>query len=418
MTTNPRRSLVPGIQFATSAIEGFVLSTVVLHATLALGIAPTAIGVVLAGAAGAAMISAVPLGALIDRLGVGRAAALLALISALGLVGCACAESLPGLAAAAVVFGIGQSMSAAARQALAVAHISPEDRLTIRATMHMLLNAGIGVGTAIGAAAVAFGPGAATRIGYGAGAAALVVTALMLRGEDRRQSQTARRRGGEPRPDRPRTVERPGIMVALRDRRFATALVLATVVQLTMPVLSVILPVWVVIHTGAPIWLAAVVLTVNTSLVIVGQRRWASRLTTVSSTVRTAVAAAAALGTAAVLFAVSDALPTPGAFSAAVVTGAVALTIGEVGAGLAIWRVALDEVPAAAEGRYQAAYSMSTSAARIIGPACVLPLILAFGGIAWVEVGAALSAGALGIAWLAGRPLSSVPTSRRSTRQG
>ncbi len=401
MRINPDRRLVGALQFGTATVEGVVLSTIVLQVTLEIGLPPSAIGLILALGAAASLVLAVPLGDLADRLGLSRAAALFAAVAAVAVAGYAITDSAAGFAVATVAFGIAQSTSAAARQALAVDGATAENRLAIRAGMNMLLNAGIGLGTVLGAVLAATGLGPTARLAYGIGAGVMVLTALA--------SLALRRTGGAPR--------RPGLagsLVALRDRRFAAATGFAAAIQLTMPVLSVILPVWVLEHTAAPIWLSGVALALNTVLVIFGQRPYAARVTTARATARTAIIAAAGLGVAGSLLAVSGGVASPLVTVILVLAAIVALTIGEICGGIATWRVALDHVPAGAEGRYQAAFSMSTSAARIVGPAVALPLVIMLGPAGWLILTAVMAAACLGIAALA-QPAQTRPLASNAT---
>lgn len=391
MSITSDRRLVGALQFGTATVEGVVLSTIVLQVALELELPGPAIGLVLAFGAAASLFLAVPLGGLADRLGLSRAAALFAALAAVAVGGYAVTDSPAGFAAAAVVFGIAQSTSAAARQALAVDGAAPGDRLTIRATMNLLLNAGIGVGTVLGAVLAATGLGPTTRIAYGIGAVIMVLTAI--------GALTL------PRPTRPtRRTGVAGALIAFRDRRFAAATGLAAAIQLTMPVLSVILPLWVLEQTAAPIWLSGAALGLNTILVIIGQRPYAARVRTTRATVRTALIAAAGLGVAGALLAVSGAVRTPVAVVVLILAAIVALTVGEVCGGIATWRVALDDVPDGAEGRYQAAFSMSTSVARIVGPAVALPLVIMLGPAGWLILTAVMAAACLGVAGLAQAP--------------
>ncbi|MFC7625016.1 MFS transporter [Microlunatus sp. GCM10028923] len=403
MRSTANRRLVGALQVGTATVEGVVLSTIVLQVALELDLAAPLIGLILALGAASSLILAVPLGDLADRLGLSRAAALFAGIAAVAVAGYAITDSAAGFAVAAIAFGIAQSTSAAARQALAVDGAAAADRLTIRATMNLLLNAGIGLGTVLGAVLAASGLGPTTRIAYGVGAVIMVLTAagaLALR----RPVRPVRRSGWV------------GTLIALRDRRFAAATGFAAAIQLTMPVLSVILPIWVLQQTAAPIWLSGVALGLNTLLVIIGQRPYAARVRTHRATVRTALIAAGGLGVAGALLAVSGAVRSPLAVVVLILAGIVALTVGEVCGGIATWRVALDHVPDGAEGRYQAAFSMSTSAARIVGPAVALPLVIMLGPAGWLILTAVMAAACLGIAALAQAPITRSATPRGAVR--
>ncbi|GAB3755503.1 MFS transporter [Microlunatus parietis] len=400
--------MIGALQFGTATVEGVVLSTIVLQVALELDLPAPLIGMILALGAVTSLVFAVPLGDLADRLGLGRAAALFAALAALAVAGYAVTDSAAGFAAAAIAFGVAQSTSAAARQALAVDGAVPADRLAIRATMNLLLNAGIGLGTVLGAVLAASGLGPTTRIAYGIGAVIMVLTAVSAL-TLRRPARAARRGGWAE------------TMIALRDRRFAAATGFAAAIQLTMPVLSVILPIWVLEQTAAPIWLPGVALGLNTILVIIGQRPYAARVRTTRATVRTALIAAGGLGVAGVLLAGSGAVPSPSLVVVLILAGIVALTVGEVCGGIATWRVALDHVPDWAEGRYQAAFSMSTSAARIVGPAAALPLVIMLGPVGWLILTAVMAAACFGIAALAQAPAlrdAAAPISEAATPRG
>lgn len=400
-----------GLQTAAAVVDGVALSTVVIHATVALAISPAAISAMLAGAAAAALVVAPLSGGLMDRLGLRRAAAIGALLTAGALVGYATATAPAGLAVAIAVFMSAQAVSGAARQGLAVAGIPESERLQVRAAMHTRLNAGLGVGTLLGVLLLAGGD-SGLRSGYlVAAAVSLAAGGLVLHwaAPARASAAAADQRAAD------QVHPTSGVLLALRDRRFARVLALAVVLQLTMPILSVLLPVWVIRSTSAPVWTAALALSVNTMLVIVGQRWWSRRLRTDHDTVRSLRwAAFGVLVMGSALAIASSAGPT-GAM-VLVVGAVVGLTLGEVAGGSAVWRVALDRVPAGAEGRYQAAYSMSSSAARIVGPLVALPLVIAAPRVGWLVLAAAMGVAVLAVGGLVRprrtRSLSAVSASR------
>lgn len=120
----------------------------------------------------------------------------------------------------------------------------------------------------------------------------------------------------------------------MRDRSFAGAVGLACLVQLTMPILSLLLPVWV-LRSGAPVWTAGVALAVNTVLVILVQRGWAARLVDARASALSALIAAAAMVAAGLLLAPLPHTDTTAAAVALVTAAVVALTAGEVSGGAA-----------------------------------------------------------------------------------
>lgn len=358
------------VQFTAATVDGLVLSSITVHALLRLRLPAGTVGVVLAVAAAVAVLAAPLCGAVADRVGLARAGAGYAVLSAAALAGYAATRSLAGFAVAAVVFVTAQAAAGSVRHAIAVAGVHGTDRTRLRAGMHTVLNAGFGCGTVLGVTVLASTTDTVFSAAYVLGAALALLTAA------------ATLRLAVPGP----TARNPGASspwVALRDRPFAGAVALACLVQLTMPILSLLLPVWV-LRSAAPAWTAGAALAVNTALVILVQRAWAARLVDARTTALSASIAAGALVAAGLLLAV---LPHTGSALAAIavaVAAVVFLTTGEVSGGAAVWQLALQHVHPAAEGRYQSAFSMSASGARVLGPLAALPLILHAGSTGWV----------------------------------
>jgi MFS family permease len=382
-------TIVNAVQVVTSAVEGVALSTIVVHATTHLGLATGAVGTVLAVAGTAALGSAVPLGALADRIGLRTAATIYCLGAAAALAGYALADSLLGYAFAATCFAISQAASRSIRQALAVSDAAPAARLRIRARMHTLLNVGFGLGTMIGGLIAVVGTDRGFRMAYGVAACVAALTAIATIAVPR--TTTAHGSG------------RRGVLIALRDRRFANATFLAAIIQLTMPVLTVMLPVWVLSYTSGPRWVPSAALALNTAIVIGAQTPWAARVVTPVSAARSARLAAGTLLVSCILMGAAAADLGPTYAAAVVVVAVVFLTIGEVSGGAATWFVALQDVPPAMEGQYQSAFSMSSSAARIVGSAVVLPLMTCFVVGGWMILGAAMAAAGMAVSALATR---------------
>jgi hypothetical protein len=387
MTATVRAILPRGlglVQFAAAAVDGLVLSSIAVHALVRLQLGAGTVGAVLAAAAAVAVVAAPVSGAVADRVGLPLAGAGYATLSAVALVAYAATRSLAGFAVAAVVFVTAQAASGSVRHAIAVAGVAGADRTRLRAAMHTALNAGFGCGTVLGVAVLASAADRVFSVAYALGAVLCLVTA----GATLRLRVPGRSAGPVP------TL---GAWVALRDRPFAGAVALACLVQLTMPILSLLLPVWV-LRSAAPAWTAGAALAVNTVLVIGTQRGWAARLVDGRTTARSAHLAAGAVVTAGLLLAALPRADSAGPAVALVVAAVVALTAGEVGGGAAVWQVALRHVDAAAEGRYQSAFSMSAGGARVLGPLVALPLVLHAGPGGWVLLTAVMGAACVAVA--------------------
>ena len=372
------------VQFAAAAVDGLVLSSVTVHALVRLQLSAATVGLVLAVAAAVALTAAPLYGAFADRLGLRRAGAGYAAAAAAALVGYAATRSLTGFAASAVVFVTVQAAAGSVRHALAVAGVRGGDRTRLRARMHTAVNAGLGCGTVLGVGVLAGATDTVFTIAYALGAVlSLVVAGATLRLPVAHSTAPPSRTAG--------------VWLALRDRPFAGAVALACLVQLTMPILSLLLPVWV-LRSAAPAWTAGAALAVNTVLVITVQRGWAARLVDARTTALSALVAAASVVAAGLLLAALPSVDAPVPAVALVIAAVVALTVGEIGGGAAVWQVALQDVDATAEGRYQSAFSMSASGARILGPLVALPLVLHAGPAGWALLTLVMGAACLLVA--------------------
>src|SRR5438067_2329107 len=72
-------------------------------------------------------------------------------------------------------------------------------------------------------------------------------------------------------------------LAVLRDRPYALVSFLNMIMLLYMPMLSLILPLWIVQHTHAPRWMVAALLVLNTVAVVLFQVRVARRVTGLAS---------------------------------------------------------------------------------------------------------------------------------------
>ncbi|TDP89895.1 MFS transporter [Labedaea rhizosphaerae] len=377
------------VQAVSSVADGALLTTVVLYFSQVVGLAENAIGVVLAVAASVALALAAPLGRLADTVGLRRMAVVYSLALAAALAVYTFAHSLWTYAAAAIVFTVARAGVAATIQAVVAAQHTPADRVMARARLQSLLNAGFGIGSVVGAVVLAVNKPALFVLVFAGAAAAALTCARMFRKVPVERVAPARR---------------PLRSSALHDRRLVTVTALTSVLLLTTPILSVLLPLWLLTRSSAPGWVAAVAFGLNTLLVFALQSPWSARVRTDASASRSALLAGAAIGVACVVFAL---MPYGGPVTATVLAlvGVAVLTVGEVATGPAAWHLALRDTPADRQGEYQSVFGMCFSVARITGPLLALPLITALGSAGWLVVAAAVLAAAGGLA-LVGTPIT------------
>lgn len=387
-------------QLIGSTTDGMVLATAVLYFATDVGLGEAAVGAVLAVAAGCALLASVPVGLLAARIGLRRTGVALSAVSAAALAGYAVADGLPAYAAGAICFAVGQAGTTVVRQAVVATRTAPEQRVRARGTLHTLLNAGMGLGTAGGTVLLAVHSTAGYVGSYLVGAVTVLGCAALFAGLPADRDAVAA------------AVRRPGT-VALRDRPFVQVTALFAVVQLTMPVLSVLLPLWVVPRTGAPAWAAGAALALNTVLVVAFQTPWAARVRDAASATRSGVVAAAALLAACLLIGLAGV--DGGASAALVLAGAALLTVGEIGAGAMTWWVAFERVPEPVQAQYQGVFGMAASLARIVGPTAGIALVTGAGPVGWAVLGTAMAAACLAVALRARRAGATGSTAPGST---
>lgn len=372
-------------QGVAAVVDGAVLATAAVHFVRDVGLPTTVVGSALALGAGCALVLAAPLGVLADRTGLRRAGAAYSSLVAMALAGLALAGTAGAYTAAAMVLGIAQAGLASARHALAAAVVGPGARVRARAQLHAVLNAGLGAGALLGSLVLTLGTGATARAVFACGAVvALGCGVLLLR-------LPAEGEGAPP------PVPGPPPRTALLDERLVVVTLLTAVVQLCMPVLSVILPLWLATRTSAPPWVPGVALGLNTVLVLAAQTRWSARVHDDASAARSAVLAALGLLVAGTLLS-TTAGAAPMLAATLALVGVVALTTGEVAAGPAAWHLALRHAPPGREAQYQAVFGMASSLARIVGSTAALAAVLAGGRAGWVGLGVVTAAAAGGLA--------------------
>ena len=369
-------------QLSTAVGDGAVLTTATLFFAVIRGFGEGVVGPALGGGALLGLVLSVPLGRLADRIGLARAAAGFSVVAAAAMVLFAVAET-PGMyVAGALCWGVAQANLLPLRQALAASQVPLEGRIRLRAILHTLLNVGMGLGAAWGAVAIALDLRAVFVATFIVHAAICLVTGSVY-------AILHSSRG---------IATLPGTeSVAWRDRRLLALTALAGMLQFSIPILGVLTPIWVVTRTSAPEWLPAVALTMNMLVVVAVQLRWATWVNSASRARASALIAAGAAVLACVTLGLAPALGGAGA-SVAVLVGILLITATEVTAGAASWFRLTQLSPVGRQGEFQAVFSTSTTLARIVGPAVLLPVVIAVGLPAWAALGLVIAGAASGLA--------------------
>jgi MFS family permease len=378
-----------------------------LYFTRIAGLSPgeVGLGLTLAWAVGA--VAGVPLGHLADRRGTRGTAALLAVLTGCSVSLFTVVHSFPAFAVAAVCYASCQSGLEAARLALMAGLVEPSERTAVRAYLKAVANAGLALGAAAGGLALHFDTRAAYLTVFVLDALSFVLAGRLLR--------------RLPAPARPAHEAGAGRLEVLRDRPYAVVTLLNTVMLLYMPLLSLVLPLWIVRRTGAPAWLASALLVLNTASVLLFQVRLARGVTGLPGAIRSVRLAGLVMFAACAVFALSSGA-SAWAAAGVLLCGAALQALGEMVLGAGSWEIGFGLAPDGRQGQYQGFYGSGIAVARMIGPLLLTTLVISWGVPGWLTLGALFLAAALALGpatrWAATHrptpPSTPTPTPTRS----
>ncbi|MGH8876840.1 MAG: MFS transporter [Stackebrandtia sp.] len=369
--TGPARTLALA-QLVAAIGDGAFYVTSALFFTRVVGLSAAEVGAGLTLGWAVGTLAGVPLGHLADRRGPREIAILLAAVTAVAVAGFGFARSLPVFLVVICLYTCSQCGLLAARQALLAGVVAEAERTRVRAHLQSTLNAGIAVGAAMGGVALYFDTPTAYLTALALDSAAFAVSALVLR---RVPTVDAA----------PRTVHRPRLEV-LRDRRYVLLAVLNAVLLLNMPLLSLIIPLWIVEQTAAPRWTAAVILVLNTLGVVVFQVRLSRGVTGLATAARQIRRCGVLLLAACAVYALSADV-SAWASVAVLAVAALLQVFGEMLLAPGAWEASFALAPSGRHGQYQGFFGAGVSVARMLGPIALTTLILGWGSPGWLVLG-------------------------------
>ncbi|AHH95267.1 MFS transporter [Kutzneria albida] len=360
-------------QLTNSVGDGAYYVCSALYFTLVVGLSPEQVGLGLTLAWAVGSVAGVALGHLADRLGPRGVAVLLAVATSLAVGSFLFVRSFEMFLPMACVYASCQCGLAAARQALLAGLVAGEARTEIRAHMQSTTNAGLAVGAAIGGLALHLGTREAFLAAFAIDATSFALAALVIR----RLPVV---------PPAPKVAGEPAIAV-LRDRPYAVITLLNTVLLLNMPLLSLIIPLWIVQRTQAPTWMVSSLLVLNTLSVVLFQVRVARRVRGLGSASRLLRRAGAVMFLACLVFALSSVGTSPWTAAAALLVGGGLQVVGEMVQASASWQISFTLAPADKQGQYQGFFGSGVAIARMLGPLLLTTVVLTWGVPGWLLLG-------------------------------
>ncbi|MEW2131566.1 MFS transporter [Streptomyces sp. NPDC005435] len=402
----PARTLALA-QLTNSVGDGAYYVCSVLYFSRIVGLSPTRIGAALTLGWALGAVAGVPLGHLADRRGPRGIAILMSVATGLAVGSFLFVRSYPAFLAAVCAYTCCQCGLGAARQALLAGLVEPARRTETRAYLQSTVNAGLALGAALGGIALRLDTEASYLTALAAdGASFLLAAAVLARLRPPTGIPVATGQDG------------PSLSV-LRDRPYALVSLLNMVMLLYMPLLSVVLPLWIVERTEAPSWTVSALLVVNTVGVVLFQVRMAGRVTDLSSASRAIRHAGLVLLAACGCFALSATGTTAWTAGLVLLAAACVQVLGEMLLGSGSWEIGFALAPPDKQGQYQGFYGAGTAVARLIGPLLLTTLVLSGGTLGWLLLGALfLTAGlAMGpaVRWASGRGAAGVVSGATET---
>ncbi|WP_163510682.1 MFS transporter [Fodinicola acaciae] len=369
----PPRQLAQA-QLTNSIGDGAYYVSSALYFTLFIGLSPTEVGLGLTLGWAVGSVLGVPLGHLADRRGPRGVAVLLAVATGVAVASFLVVRSFLPFMLAACLYSICQCGLGAARQALLAGLVDRGKRTEVRAYLQSTVNAGLAVGAAIGGLALAIDTRPAFLAVFAVDAASFLLSALML----------LRLPTVPPTPAAP--AGEPALAV-LRDKPYALITLLNTVMLFYMPLLSLVIPLWLVQRTAAPHWMVSALLVLNTLSVVLFQVRVAKRVTSLDSAARLVRLAGVAMLAACAVFAFSGAGSSAWLAGIVLLAGAILQVVGEMMLGAGSWEISFDLAPAGKQGQYQGFFGTGTAIARMAGPLVLTTLIIGWGTPGWIVLG-------------------------------
>jgi hypothetical protein len=263
----------------------------------------------------------------------------------------------------------------AARAALMGRFGQGEDRVRVRAYQRAVTNFGMSFGIVLSGVGLALD----TRSAYvamvlGNALTFVVAAAFVLR-----------------LPPMPPIAPAPGerrasMTVVLRDRRYLLAALLNGLFAIHFIIQSVGLPLWVVYHTRAPRWWVAVLLVINTIMVISLQVRTSRGSGDLVQAARVFRRSGVLIAVACVLYSFASGVD-PFFACTVLVLAIVAHTLGELFSSGASWGIGYGMAREDLQGQYQGAFSLGWGLSGIVGPSLVVAIAISLGRLGWLILG-------------------------------
>ncbi len=373
----PLRTLAKST-LANTIGSGLFFTIEVIYFTRSVGLSVHLVAVGLGIAAAAGLLVSVPVGHLADRWGPRELNAATCVGEGLAMAAFSLVHSFGGFVLVSVVGGMLSNATGSVRGAMMSRFGVGDERVRVRAFQRAVANFGIAIGMLFAGVALAYD----TRAGYLAmilgNALTFFVAAFFI----------MRLPAMPPLPLIDGSSREP-MTVVLKDHRYLLASALNGLFSIHIAVQSVGIPLWVIDHTRAPRWWVAVLLVVNTMMVVTLQVRFSRGSGDVVRAARAFRRSGLLIGLGFLCYAAAEGANAVVA-CAVLVLGMIFHTLGELYSSGASWGIGFGMAREDLQGQYQGAYALGRSISGILAPLIVISTAVTLGRPGWVILAAGL----------------------------
>ncbi len=357
--------------------RGMFITVSMVYLSRFVGLTTTEIGIALTAGAVVGLMSGPIAGYVADWLGPRRVTTVLAVLEGAAIIAYTQMQTFATVAVLTCLVACFEAGAFPARNALLAGAVAPDQRVRARSQLRVVTNVGWAVGAGIASLALHAGE-RGTYVLLIALCGALCVTAGLI------ISAVPLRHGVES------TTQRVRWTVG-RDRPYLVLAGLNGLLYLSNGVLTVAVPLWTIGHTSLPTATVALLIVLNTVIVVLFQIRVGRTVTDARSACRAQLLAGVFLLAACVLYGVAAGRPDWFALTALVVA-TLTHTVAEMLFGAASWHLSHDLAPDDAQGQYQGVFGMAMSVSDVAAPIVFAVVLLGWGLPGWLSLGLVFAA--------------------------
>ncbi len=399
--------------------RGVFFAITVLYFTQILGLTGTEAALVLAMASGTGVLASLLGGWLADRWSARRMTFAFEALGGALLVAYAFAGDFISALIIACTSNFFDTLGHSSRSAIIARGFTADKRVFTRAVLRTVTNVAIAVGAGIAATALAIGTGASYRAVIIVAGVLGVVGSLPLLGLPARVDAAPRAtttsirtetgsidtvaQGEAERASRREWNRRS----PWRDPRYLLLALLSAVFGMQFGVAEVGVPLWVTSATEAPEVIVAVLLIVNTTLVVIFQVPLSRGTHDVRTAGRVTMIAGWLMAAACIVYALSAGHPTWVAIVLLIIA-ALTHTFAEVLSQAGAWGLSFELADPQRAGAYQGVFGMGFSLSALAAPLVVNATAIQMGMVGWIILAVVFLGAAVGIAVIAKRAAAAI----------